>query len=140
MIIDGPVKMPFPPPPPYTRHAPGSRPLPIPGGPPTIDTASIAGSEQPEAGSSSNPFYNPDAPTPTSIRAPPPPFSIVRHRPTLNDLPQHVLLQVIYTIVDPDLQEEEYRWGLYWLAVSLRLVSRNWYTGASYIQTYLCQA
>ncbi|KZO92475.1 hypothetical protein CALVIDRAFT_464193, partial [Calocera viscosa TUFC12733] len=63
----------------------------------------------------------------------PPPFSIIRHKPTINDLPQHVLLQVIYTIVDPNLSEEEYRWGLYWLAVSLRLVSSNWYTACMHV-------
>jgi len=58
---------------------------------------------------------------------------MLRHRPTINDLPQHVLLQVIYTIVDPELPEEDYRWGLYWLAVSLRLVGRQWYTACMHV-------
>ncbi|KZT55362.1 hypothetical protein CALCODRAFT_484826 [Calocera cornea HHB12733] len=138
MIIDGPVKMPIPPPPPYTRHAAGQRPLPTPGGanpPPLSPITTVEIASTTDSPTSSNPYaaYATDLPTPTSVRGPPPPFSTLRHKTTINDLPQHVLLQIIYTIVDPDLPEEEYRWGLYWLAVSLRLVSSNWYTACMHV-------
>ncbi|EJT97203.1 hypothetical protein DACRYDRAFT_85212 [Dacryopinax primogenitus] len=128
--------MPFPPPP-YTRIAPNAnrdsnaRPLPVPGAASLAPTSPTIDTTFDTTPSPLNPFY--DAASPTSIRGPPPPFSVYHHRPTLNDLPQHVLLQVIYTVVDPDLPEESYRWGLYWLAVSLRLVSRNWYTACMHV-------
>jgi hypothetical protein len=78
---------------------------------------------------------------------PPPPYHIVRHPPrtqlapppfrsrracrSLVELPQHVLLQIVYATCPDDIPPERLRRRLYWVAMYLRLTSRALYVGES---------
>lgn len=66
---------------------------------------------------------------PRTQRAPPPPFALPRRDLTIQDLPQHVVLQIVQSICDENLPVDDYRRVLYWLETKLRLVSKVWYTG-----------
>ena len=64
----------------------------------------------------------------------PPPFQCVRAVPKLDGLPPHVLLLVVNmlfpsTTVDATI----HRKTLYWVAMSLRLVSRGLYIGSLFL-------
>lgn len=83
------------------------------------------------------------APPPYSARttaAPPPPFQgHRRQRLTLDTLPPHLLLRVVYSTFAITASIERQRKMLYWLTMSLRLVNRAFYVACMHVlrSTYL---
>ncbi|KAG9126095.1 hypothetical protein FRC07_004913 [Ceratobasidium sp. 392] len=75
--------------------------------------------------------------TPTQLH--PPPFRARQACRSLDDLPQHVLLQIVYATCPDDVAPERLRRRLYWVAVYLRLASRALYTASMHLlrSTYL---
>ena len=62
----------------------------------------------------------------------PPPFPGHGHqRLTLDALPPHLLLRIVYSTFAITTSIERQRKMLYWLTMSLRLVNRAFYVGAS---------
>lgn len=64
----------------------------------------------------------------------PPPFRTRRACRSLVQLPQHVLLQIVYATCPDDIPPDRLRRRLYWVAMYLRLTSRALYTGESSAQ------
>ncbi|CAE6518703.1 unnamed protein product [Rhizoctonia solani] len=69
----------------------------------------------------------------------PPPFQSRRTCHSLVELPQHVLLQIVYATCPDDIPAERLRRRLYWVAVYLRLTSRALYIASMHLlrSTYL---
>jgi hypothetical protein len=59
----------------------------------------------------------------------PPPFQQYRESPNLATLPPHILLQIVHSVTDWDIDSSQYRYALYWVAMSARRVSRSLYIG-----------
>lgn len=67
-----------------------------------------------------------------SASSAPPPFNHFRSIPKLDGLPANVLLRIVNLMFPTSTVDATiHRQTLYWLAVSLRLVSRGLYVGAS---------
>ncbi|EUC62004.1 hypothetical protein RSOL_411950 [Rhizoctonia solani AG-3 Rhs1AP] len=69
----------------------------------------------------------------------PPPFQSRRACHSLVELPQHVLLQIVYATCPDDIPAERLRRRLYWVAMYLRLTSRALYIASMHLlrSTYL---
>ncbi|KAH7340627.1 hypothetical protein B0J17DRAFT_652119 [Rhizoctonia solani] len=69
----------------------------------------------------------------------PPPFQARRTCHSLIELPQHVLLQIVYATCPDDIPAERLRRRLYWVAMYLRLTSRALYIASMHLlrSTYL---
>ncbi|KAH8101208.1 hypothetical protein BXZ70DRAFT_988159 [Cristinia sonorae] len=85
------------------------------------------------------PPYIPASPVQVS---PPPPFqsySTTRYAPTLTGIPPYILLRIVYETFSRHASIEKQRKTLYWLNVSLRLVSKATYIACMHVlrSTYL---
>ncbi|CCO28790.1 hypothetical protein BN14_02788 [Rhizoctonia solani AG-1 IB] len=69
----------------------------------------------------------------------PPPFQSRRACHSLIELPQHVLLHIVYATCPDDIPAERLRRRLYWVAMYLRLTSRALYIASMHLlrSTYL---
>ncbi|KAG9088240.1 hypothetical protein FS749_002336, partial [Ceratobasidium sp. UAMH 11750] len=89
------------------------------------------------------PYHTARHPAPRAPNAeaqlPPPPFRARQTCRSLADLPQHVLLQIVYATCPDDVPPERLRRRLYWVAMYLRLTSRALYTASMHLlrSTYL---
>ncbi|KAI0028944.1 hypothetical protein K488DRAFT_80422 [Vararia minispora EC-137] len=85
------------------------------------------------------PAYHSDGRQSSQSDIPPPPFTSYRHpAPQLSSLPPHLLLHVVYHTFPqrPDIDQgtvQRQRKTLYWLAMSLRLVSRSFYIACMHV-------
>ncbi|KAG8751328.1 hypothetical protein FRC12_012498, partial [Ceratobasidium sp. 428] len=79
----------------------------------------------------------PAASTPTQLH--PPPFCARQTCQSLGELPQHVLLQIVYATCPDDVAPDRLRRRLYWVAMYLRLTSRALYIASMHLlrSTYL---
>jgi len=94
-------------------------------------------------------YYSSESP-PNDTNIPPPPFPghFVSHKVTFSSLPSYILLHIIHQTLSqedsPDIHSvygcgegdsklERQRKVLYWMSVSLRLVSRNVYIGERHL-------
>lgn len=70
---------------------------------------------------------------------PPPPFRSRRTCHSLIELPQHILLQIVYATCPDNIDPERLRIRLYWVAMYLRLTSRALYIASMHLlrSTYL---
>ena len=60
----------------------------------------------------------------------PPPFPCnSREKPTLGNLPPHLLLRIVYLTFTSTTSLEKQRKTLYWLTIGLRMVNRSFYVG-----------
>ncbi|QRW00446.1 protein-binding protein [Ceratobasidium sp. AG-Ba] len=75
--------------------------------------------------------------TPTALY--PPPFRARQTCRSLTDLPQHILLQIVYATCPDDVSPDRLRRRLYWVAMYLRLTSRALYVASMHLlrSTYL---
>lgn len=69
----------------------------------------------------------------------PPPFHHPRIFTTLQSIPAHILLQIVYSTFSQHAFVQSHRKTLYWLAISLRLVNRALYVASMHVlrSTYL---